>query len=45
MVGLYETDRFLETEIEVIRSRETLMRIVERLDLTRRWRMDSEMAG
>ena len=45
LVGLYETDWFLEPEIEVMRSRETLMRIVERLDLTRRWRMDSGMAG
>lgn len=41
---LYKTDRFLETEIEAMRSREALMRIVERLNLTNRWELDSEMA-
>lgn len=45
MVGLHETEQFLQTEIAVIRSRETLMRVVERLDLTSRWLgMDAEAA-
>ncbi len=33
----YETERFLETEIEVIRSHETLKWVVERLGLSTRW--------
>ena len=33
----YETERFLETEIEVIRSHETLKWVVERLGLSTCW--------
>jgi uncharacterized protein involved in exopolysaccharide biosynthesis len=36
-IGVYETERFLETEIEVIRSHETLKWVVERLGLSTRW--------